>query len=109
MPGVVHRDVQTQQRQPVRLADGCADKTHQSLAGEPHRRTYALGLRRHPVNGTPLTGYSLDWHDRGRAIPEDKKEKKNKRKYTCPKCSVNAWAKPDVSLLCGDCRVELVF
>jgi hypothetical protein len=38
---------------------------------------------------------------------EAKKRKKkaaSKTKYTCPTCSVNAWAKPRTSLICGDCR-----
>jgi hypothetical protein len=25
-------------------------------------------------------------------------------KYTCPSCSVNAWEKPQTSLICGDCE-----
>lgn len=37
-------------------------------------------------------------------------EKKNKSKtrYTCPVCMLNAWAKPDVSLFCGDCEEEML-
>jgi hypothetical protein len=23
--------------------------------------------------------------------------------YTCPGCAINAWAKPEVHLVCGDC------
>lgn len=30
---------------------------------------------------------------------------KSKVKYTCPKCGLNAWAKPDSRLACGDCQV----
>jgi hypothetical protein len=28
---------------------------------------------------------------------------KNKVKYTCPECGVNAWGKPELNLRCGDC------
>ncbi|MGC3103750.1 SprT-like domain-containing protein [Pseudomonas aeruginosa] len=35
---------------------------------------------------------------------------KNKRKYTCPSCSLNVWGKPGLSgkLLCVDCNVTFV-
>jgi hypothetical protein len=33
-----------------------------------------------------------------------KKKTASKTKYTCPSCSVNAWAKPQTSLICGDCE-----
>jgi len=33
-----------------------------------------------------------------------KKKAASKTKYTCPSCGVNAWAKPQASLVCGDCR-----
>jgi predicted SprT family Zn-dependent metalloprotease len=31
----------------------------------------------------------------------------SKTRYTCPICQVNAWAKPDVRLVCGDCAQPL--
>ena len=37
-----------------------------------------------------------------------KKKAASKTKYTCQSCGVNAWAKPDVSLLCGECELELL-
>ena len=36
-----------------------------------------------------------------------KKKAASKTKYTCPQCDLNAWAKPDVSLVCGKCEVSL--
>lgn len=30
-------------------------------------------------------------------------DRSNRRKYRCPGCGVNAWAKPGVRLACGDC------
>jgi predicted SprT family Zn-dependent metalloprotease len=31
----------------------------------------------------------------------------SKTKYTCPECDLNAWAKPDVHLRCGDCETAM--
>jgi hypothetical protein len=33
-----------------------------------------------------------------------KKKSASKTRYTCPGCQLNAWAKPDVRLVCGDCE-----
>jgi hypothetical protein len=45
-----------------------------------------------------------------RALEEDtirKKKLASKTKYTCPTCGLNAWAKPAVSLVCGECQVPM--
>ena len=31
----------------------------------------------------------------------------SKQKYTCSSCGLNAWAKPDIVIVCGDCHVEM--
>jgi hypothetical protein len=36
-----------------------------------------------------------------------RKKSASKTKYTCPGCDVNAWAKPQTALICGDCREEM--
>lgn len=33
-----------------------------------------------------------------------KKKAASKTKYTCSACGVNAWAKPDTALICGECE-----
>src|SRR6266568_6157513 len=33
-----------------------------------------------------------------------KKKAASKTKYTCPDCGLNAWAKPDAPLVCGNCQ-----
>jgi predicted SprT family Zn-dependent metalloprotease len=33
---------------------------------------------------------------------------KLKMKYTCPRCDLNAWAKPDVRLACVDCSTPMI-
>ncbi len=49
------------------------------------------------------TGFALRWQSRA---PEDKERQKkaaSKTKYTCPRCELNAWAKPGAVLICGEC------
>lgn len=36
-----------------------------------------------------------------------KKKAASKTKYTCPGCGLNAWAKPDAPLVCGDCQEQM--
>jgi predicted SprT family Zn-dependent metalloprotease len=45
------------------------------------------------------------WQD-GEAAKR-KKKTASKTRYTCPSCGVNAWAKPQVALVCGDCDERL--
>ena len=55
------------------------------------------------------TGTAFLYHDRageGEAATR-KKKAASKTKYTCPVCGVNAWAKPAVILICGECSEEL--
>jgi predicted SprT family Zn-dependent metalloprotease len=48
------------------------------------------------------------YSDRGIAEEEKRKKKlASKTKYTCPSCGLNAWAKPNAPLVCGDCQVSL--
>ncbi len=50
------------------------------------------------------TGYKLRWQSRPAAEdPARKKKAASKTKYTCTGCGVNAWAKPETLLICGDC------
>jgi hypothetical protein len=46
------------------------------------------------------------YHDRaGESESTTRKAKAaSKTKYTCPTCGLNAWAKPDANLWCGDCQ-----
>lgn len=37
-----------------------------------------------------------------------KKKRESKTKYSCPECGMNAWAKPDAHIMCGDCEVDLL-
>ena len=55
-------------------------------------------------------GFAISWRDRGRDEEEGKTKKKSgtRTKYTCPGCGLNAWAKADAVLLCGECEVALL-
>jgi hypothetical protein len=46
------------------------------------------------------SGYQLHWQ----SLPAvGGKMKSSKRKFTCPECGQNAWAKPGAALICGEC------
>jgi predicted SprT family Zn-dependent metalloprotease len=56
------------------------------------------------------TGTAILYHDRagdGEAAVTRKKKAASKTKYTCPTCGMNAWAKPDAHLMCGDCSEDM--
>jgi hypothetical protein len=46
-------------------------------------------------------------HGTGAAGDRAEKKRASKTKYTCPGCELNAWARPGVVLICGDCTEEL--
>jgi predicted SprT family Zn-dependent metalloprotease len=54
-------------------------------------------------------GARVEWQSRENEATSAARARSNrsKTKYTCPGCGVNAWAKPDVRLLCVDCGEEL--
>lgn len=43
------------------------------------------------------------YHDRVGDEETRRKKAASKINYTCPECGLNAWAKPDAHLMCGDC------
>jgi predicted SprT family Zn-dependent metalloprotease len=49
------------------------------------------------------SGFSLRWQSRSGQEAERQKKAASKTKYTCPSCELNAWAKPGVVLICGEC------
>jgi len=44
------------------------------------------------------------YSDRSENDTARKKKAASKTKYTCPTCGLNAWAKPDAPLVCGNCQ-----
>lgn len=54
------------------------------------------------------TGTAVLYQDRaGDGEASRKKKALSKTKYTCPVCGLNAWAKPAIFLICGECSEEL--
>ncbi|MEM9090715.1 MAG: SprT-like domain-containing protein [Cyanobacteria bacterium P01_F01_bin.53] len=57
------------------------------------------------VNVLLKEGFTLPyvdlWTEKTKAIR--KKKAASKTKYCCPRCGLNAWAKPEVKLACGEC------
>ena len=51
-------------------------------------------------------GFTLTWQSR-KSGDADGKPKKDKVKYTCSGCGVNAWGKPGLHLICGECDQRL--
>lgn len=52
-------------------------------------------------------GFKLRWESIAFSAKARKAGRSSKTKYTCPTCEQNAWAKPNASLYCGDCDVEM--
>jgi predicted SprT family Zn-dependent metalloprotease len=50
-------------------------------------------------------GFTVPYVELWDEAEREAREKKaaSKTKYTCPSCGVNAWAKPETSLICGAC------
>lgn len=37
-------------------------------------------------------------------VEVEKPNKSNRIKYCCPQCEINAWGKPDLNIICGECN-----
>jgi hypothetical protein len=51
------------------------------------------------------TGFQLHWQSIP-ATEQARGKKSSKTKFTCSECGLNAWAKPDALLICGECYDE---
>lgn len=68
--------------------------SHYIAAGGPFDRACA-----DLIQGGFAVRYVELWRD-----PEARKKKAaSKTKYTCPSCGLNAWGKPEIHLVCGEC------
>ena len=74
--------------------------THYIVQGGPFAQAYDRLLAK---------GFTISWIDRaGPETPKKPSKSGTRTKYTCDSCGLNAWAKPDVQLVCGLCDVELI-
>lgn len=48
------------------------------------------------------------WDDEDAKAKKAKAKSSSKTKFTCESCDANAWGKPDLHLVCGDCGVRMV-
>jgi len=60
------------------------------------------------------SGFQIKWADRivrsklpdcDPSDPDNNSSKKDRIKFTCPSCSLNAWAKPSAKIACGTCSL----
>jgi hypothetical protein len=68
--------------------------THYIVEGGSFQRAFAEMPAEHLL---PWMGVPEPERDGGGAV------KRNKSKYTCPKCLANVWGKPDMVVICGPC------
>lgn len=87
-----------------------------SSTGEPGGKRTGQRMSHYIIDGGPFdascrallsTGFKLTWQSK-RTGNGDKVTKKDKIKYTCPDCGVNAWGKPGLHLICGECQQRLL-
>lgn len=86
-----------------------------SDTGKPGGKTTGQKVSHYVLEGGPFTeavamlkasGFELRWQSRGGDEAERRKKAASKTKYSCPGCGLNAWAKPGVALICGECYDE---
>jgi hypothetical protein len=97
-----------------------------SSTGKPGGKMTGYRVSDYLIEGGPLakaiasliaTGFAITWYDRdGDAVeapPSDVDEPPQpslsgiRVKFTCQKCSLNAWAKPKAGLICAACQLRM--
>ncbi len=87
-----------------------------SATGQPEGKTTGQKMSQYIAEGGAFAqacsalidqGFSIPWQAITRDEATAKKKAASKTKYTCPDCGVNAWAKPETALICGDCEIPL--
>lgn len=54
-------------------------------------------------------GSILNQDGNNEEAPPKPADRSNRLKYSCPKCNLNAWAKPGANLICGDCEEPMEY
>jgi predicted SprT family Zn-dependent metalloprotease len=82
-----------------------------SDTGEPGGKETGQRVSHYILAGGPFdqaadallaTGFRLNWQSL--ALERQESKARSKTKFTCPSCGQNAWARPDASLVCGECE-----
>ncbi len=50
-----------------------------------------------------LTSWGIEVTEDGEILIDYPETKNTREKYSCPKCAINVWGKPELNLVCGDC------
>jgi predicted SprT family Zn-dependent metalloprotease len=88
-----------------------------SSTGQPGGKRTGQHMSHYIIDGGPFhkacrallaQGVTISWLDRAGEDATTRKKANTRTKYTCPTCGLNAWAKPDIVLLCGECEIALV-
>ena len=75
---------------------GCPKTTHYFIQGGPFDIA---------ADNLIADGFKIDWTGFDQ-VRNAANKKQNKIKYTCPGCGLNAWGKPNIKLIYGDCTDE---
>jgi len=75
--------------------------THYIAQGGPYQSAFA------ELEATGFDALLVELWSEGEARAKRKAKNASKTRYTCPSCGLNAWAKPDAPLACGDCGVRM--
>ena len=81
--------------------------------GQPDGKRTGQTMTHYVVPG-PFRAAAQDLIDRGWLVPyfdlgiAQTKKVTSKTKFTCDGCGSNAWAKPTIFLVCGDCELQMV-
>ncbi|NLE01748.1 MAG: SprT family zinc-dependent metalloprotease [Fibrobacter sp.] len=67
------------------------------------------GLKTHIENNSSSDNCSDDNCSDNNIPVFPKPDKSNRLKYTCPDCQANAWAKPGINIICGDCNKQMIY
>lgn len=87
-----------------------------SSTGAPGGKETGQKMTHYIISGGPFdqtseqlerTGFRLNWQSIAVNGDGGSSTNKNKVKYTCPECELNAWAKPGAHLSCGDCELRM--
>jgi predicted SprT family Zn-dependent metalloprotease len=87
-----------------------------SDTGQPGGKRTGQRVTHYIVDGGPFdkacadllsSGFALTWQSKKSGGTDKPKAKKDKVKYTCPDCKTNAWGKPRLHLVCGECQLRL--